>query len=273
MTENEFEVAPNEPVPQSIQAPVETAPMAAPAPTPSAPANGNASGVDVQSLNETLDQQLRALGKDYSMAALPDKVKALQKGMYEAQEKAARLERQVREAEFRQQARYQPPVQQPQIPMDQMDDPSAAPWIGAINHLATRQQQAEERQVRQELRQLVDELGVQYPEIATEDVRRELIVEAIATENYDLQGMFLKKYSHEIANKAAAAAVAKTMAGIQQNATAYPHGAPTTAVPSPVNPLDMTPDQQEAWFNEEMARIQSQPGYADKLAEHARNGF
>lgn len=249
------------------------APAVAPAQAPETPV-GNASGLDLNALN----QAFAPLGR-YNFSSVDDVVKAFtgtQTAMREAQEKAAKHEQRTRrlepllnEAETNQdfQRYLYEKANEYANPVGNALDPSVA---SVLNPVLTQVDDIRLRLAERDMKDQMDSLArdPDYGSYMTDDVKRELLINARATGDYDLEKHFNKLYGRRVIQDAKASAKQEVVREITEKNNAYPHGsAPSAgaAVAPQVNPLDMTPKEKEAFIQREAERILRDPAYRDKV--------
>jgi hypothetical protein len=251
------------------------APVQAPVADTPASDNGNATGLDLNALN----QELSSLG-NYQVRSAEDVrniIAASQKGMREAQEKAAKHEQRMRRVEpLLTEAESNPDFQRGlyewansyQGPSGTQMDPNVSQ---VLNPVFTKIDSLEARLAERDMQDQMDALA-RDPRIGsdlTTDMKAELLIEARASGNYDLNSHFWRKYGPSLVDRARSGAKQEVVQEIQKNANAYPQGASpqsgAAAVQAPKSPSAMTQAEKDAYIQQEAHRILSDTRYRDKV--------
>ena len=253
-----------------------TEPAQAPAQAPAEPVSdgGNASGLDLNALN----QALAPLG-NYRVNSPDDVVKIIastQKGMREAQEKAAKHEQRLRRVEpLLTEAESNPEFQRYLYEKaneyagsggTNLDPHVASVLDPVMTRISSVEMQLAERQMADQMDSLKkDEV---YGPYINDDVMKDLLIEARATGNYDLESHFARKYGRQVIANVRAQAKQDVVRQIQEKAEAYPQGAAPqgqSAVPQPKSFGAMTQAEKDEYIRSEADRILSDTRYRDKI--------
>lgn len=265
--------------------PAEATTETAPAPAAAAPAAAPTSGSDNSAFDlAKLNEQLRAFGP-YEVKTPDDLVNHfgnMHKGLKQAQqEKTKAVEESVlAQARLRRQESFLPQQdprfmqQRYEAPAEYGDDPVMSSPVGR----QLVQQVTEERELRAErdMRDALDRLqgDPDYKGFVTDEVRKEVLLECVARQNYDPEAVFLKKYNRQIVEHVREQTRRELVDSLKTNAAAGAGLMPTTvaapSAPAPVDPALLSRDDAEKWIDMEARRIAENPKYAAEVVR--RNG-
>jgi hypothetical protein len=248
------------------------APEVAPGASPETP--GNAGGLDLNALNTALSAHGR-----YNVTNVDDVVKIItseQKAMREAQEKAAKHEQRLRRVEpLLTEAESNPEFQRYlyEKANEYADsgganlDPNVASVLDPVmNRISSVEMQLAERSMQDQMESLKrDETFGPY---VNDDVMKDLLIEARATGNYDLESHFTRKYGRQIIANVRAQAKQDVVREIQEKANAYPQGAAPQgqpAVPQQTPLAQMSDAEKAEYIKSEARRIMADTRYRDKV--------
>jgi hypothetical protein len=196
--------------------------------------------------------------------------------MTKAQEANAKAQTRLRQLEPLANQMSRAPAQEPDY------DPEIGPFPGshraqsapqdlAANPLYWDVTEIKQKLADQDIREAVSALdrNPAYQGFMNNEIKRDILLEAAATGNYDAEGIFLKKYAGPLMEHAKRAAIQEAMQTIQKNnAAGAGLGSPSPGGTAPtVNPQRLPAQQVDAWLDDELRRIDSEPGYAEKIVQ------
>lgn len=245
----------------------------APAPeTPPASQDGQ-SAFDLAKLNEGL-RSFGAYGEVKSADEVLRILSEKHSGMSKAQEENAKAQTRLRQLEpFADQLRAPRQEQrfdwnrQPEREEEPVQDRD--PLYREVMALKMRDAERDSRDAEREVRESVDALDKvpEYSGFINNEIKRELLIEAAATGNYDVEGIFLKKYRSQLIDHARKSAVQQVAERIQkQNTATAGLGTPSPgSSPPAVDPLRLSPADADAWVDSEIQKIVSDKNYRDQV--------